>query len=262
MPQTYDMIGLVSKPAEGLNLTAGYVSKVNKIFANECANNGYKEKCRTLDTNSVILNGSYALAPAFKLTGYGYMLASVHDTFGIRATGEIDLGLKISYEAEYAAQNKASLEEDSYGKSEHDADYYKLGFRLKHSGFIFGADYEVLGKEEVKGGGAFGTPLATAHAMNGWADHFLATPVDGLVDTAITLGYINKSFGRFIIIYRDFESDGGSKDYGKETDVIYAHKLSKNLGMIVKAAFYKQGDDLSKADTTKYWAMLDYKFGF
>ncbi|MCK5664363.1 MAG: hypothetical protein KAI17_12815 [Thiotrichaceae bacterium] len=260
MPQTFDMIAVANNSIKGLSLTGAYVSKINRIFAAD-SSNPQKDK---LDTNSVVLNGSYAFAKAFKLTGYGYMLSSIHDTFGLRATGSIDAGVKITYEAEYAIQDKASLKENSMGdiQPDHEADYYKLGFRIKQSGFIFGADYEVLGQKDGIGGGAFSTPLATLHAMNGWADKFLGTPVNGLVDTAITAGYINKRFGRFIVIFHNFESDKGSYDYGTETDVVYANKLSKNLNLTLKAAFYEQGDDLTNGDINKFWAMLDYKFNF
>jgi len=254
MPQTYDMIAVANNSVKGLSLTGAYVNRVNKI-----TENGKQ------DTNSVLLHGSYDFVPAFKLTGYGYMLASIHDTFGLRATGKLDFaGGNISYEAEYATQDKASLEEESMGDVQPDveADYYKLGIRLNYSGLIFGVEYEVLGEKEGPEGGAFNTPLATLHGMNGWADKFLATPVNGLVDTAVTVGYDHKQFGRVVVIYREFESDNGGDDYGNELDVVFVHKLSKRLTLLLKTAFYEQGDDLANNDTTKYWAMLDYKFNF
>lgn len=254
MPQTYDMVAVTNNSIKELNLTAGYVTRVNRITEDG-----------KLDTNSVILNGAYTVAPALKLAAYGYMLSSFHDTFGLRATGSQEFsGVKLSYEAEYAIQNKATLKEESMGnvKPDHEANYYKLGFRVNYTGFVFGLDYEVLGEQEGSDNryGGFHTPLATLHGMNGWADKFLKTPVDGVVDTTLTVGYINKQYGRIFGIYRDFESDNGGKDYGSEFDMIYAYQLSKKLGLIVKGAFYKEGDDLNNGDTTKYWVMLDYKF--
>jgi len=258
MPQTYDMIAVASNSVKGLSLTGAYVTRANRIFA---------DARRTLNTNTALLHGSYEFAPAFKLTGYGYMLASIHDTFGIRATGKLGFAKagSINYEAEYATQDKASLKEESMGDVQPDveADYYKLGIRLNYSGLILAADYEVLGEKEGVEGGAFNTPLATLHGMNGWADKFLKTPKYGLVDTAVTLGYNNKKFGRVVVIYHEFESDNGGDDYGNELDVVFVHKFSKKLTLLLKAAFYEQGDDLAThKDTTKYWAMLDYKFNF
>lgn len=256
MPQTFDMIAVNDKSVDGLSLTGAYVTRANRIFA---------DARRALDTNTVLLHGNYTVAPAFKLSAYGYLLASIHDTFGVRATGKTGFsGVKVSYEAEYAFQGKPSFEEESMGsvKPDHEANYYKLGFRANYSGFVTGVDYEVLGEKDGSGGGAFSTPLATLHGMNGWADKFLATPANGLVDTSFTLGYINKQFGRLIGIYHSFESDNGGDDYGSEVDVIYAYPVYKNLGLILKAAFYDEGDGLANNDTTKYWAMLDYKFNF
>lgn len=257
MPQTYDMLAVANNSFKPLSLTAAYVTRVKRIF------DGAKS---TLDTNSVLVHGAYTFAPELKLTGYGYMLSSIHDTFGVRATGKIGLtggSGSISYEAEYATQDKATLKEESMGDIQPDveADYYKLGATLNYSGLILGAHYELLGQKDGSEGTGFNTPLATLHAMNGWADKFLGTPVDGLVDTGITVGYKNKAFGRVVVFYRTFESDNGGDDYGDELDVVFAHKFAKNLNLIVKAAFYKEGDDFGK-DTTKYWAMLDYKFNF
>lgn len=254
MFQTYDMIAVANKSIPNLALTGAYVNKVNRIT-----------ESGKLDTQSILLHSAYAFDPVLNLSAYGYMLASIHDSFGVRATGKQDFsGVKLSYEAEYAFQDKPSLEEESMGdiKPDHEADYYKLGFRINYTSLIFGLDYEVLGKKEGSGGSAFNTPLASLHGMNGWADKFLATPVDGLVDTAITVGYLSNQFGRIIAIYRNFESDNGGKDYGSEFDMIYARNLFSNLGLTLKVAFYEAGADLKNGDTTKYWAMLDYRFNF
>jgi hypothetical protein len=253
MPQTYDMIAVNNTSIKGLSVTGAYVTRVNRIFADA-----------KLDTNSVLLHGNYKVSPNLKLSAYSYMLASIHDTFGIRAAGSTKLSVgKISYEAEYAFQNKPTFEEESMGdvQPDHEASYYKLGGRFNHgSGFVVGLDYEVLGKKEGSEGGAFNTPLATLHGMNGWADKFLGTPPKGLVDLTLTVGYVNKKIGRVFAIYRNFQSDDGGDDYGNELDIIYAYQINRYLGTIAKAAFYKEGDDLANGDTTKYWLMFDYKF--
>lgn len=259
MPQSYDLLA-ANHTVNGLSLTGAYVTRVNRITENG-----------KLDTNSILMHGLFPIGKDFKLSTYGYMLSSIHDTFGLRATGNTNFsGIKLSYEAEYAFQDKPTLKEESMGdiRPDHEADYYKVGFRANYTGFLFGLDYEILGKKEgscMVGGpfcGAFNTPLATLHGMNGWADKFLGTPPAGLVDTTVTVGYISKKYGRVIALYRNFESDEGSKDYGQEFDLIYVNKLYKNLGLTLKTAFYKEGDDLANGDTTKFWAMLDYRFNF
>ncbi len=262
MPQTYDMIGVINKSVPNLTVIGGYISRVNRIFEGTASK---------LDTNSAILHVNYAFTPVFNLTGYGYMIANVHDTFGLRATGNMKFPWgKLSYEAEYASQNKPSLEEGDknlLGMGDEtpdvEAQYKKLGVKVNASGLIAGVAYEVLGKKEGAEGGAFSTPLATLHGMNGWADKFLTAATygsDGLVDTSLTLGYVDKSIGRIVAIYHVFESDRDGKDYGDEFDLIYAKKLSKSLNLIAKTALYNEGEDLKNNDTTKYWLTLDYKF--
>jgi len=251
MPQTYDVIAAIDKSVKNLTITGAYVTGVNKIFEN------HRDK-----TNSLLLNGSYVVMPELKLTGYGYFLASIHNTFGIRASGKTKFsGAKISYEAEYAFQDKPTLKEGTLGdaKPDHEADYFKFGISANYNSFILGAAYEILGEKEGSGGGAFNTPWATLHGMNGWADKFLGTPPGGLEDLSITLGYVNKQYGRIIAILRDFESNSGGTDLGTEFDVVYAYKVNKNIGLTLKSAFYEEGDS-GKGDTTKYWLMLDYKF--
>jgi hypothetical protein len=254
MPQTYDMLAVIDKSIKNLTLTGAYVNGINKIFEN-----------RRDKTNSVLLNASYAVMPELKVTGYGYMLASIHDTIGIRATGKRNVsGVKLSYEAEYALQDKPSFESESMGniKPDQEAQYYKLAVKGKYDRFLLGAAYEVLGEKEGDGGGAFSTPLATLHAMAGFADRFLKTPVNGLADLNFTLGYIDKKLGKFLAFYHLFESADGGDDYGSELDLVYVRKFNKNLGMFVKSAFYWEGDDLANNDAIKYWLMLDYKFNF
>jgi hypothetical protein len=89
---------------------------------------------------------------------------------------------------------------------------------------------------------------------------FLKTPVDGLVDVNGMIGYTANSFGTAKAFYHDFSSDTGSIDYGTEIDLLYTNKISlvKGLSGMLKASFYSA--DSYKDDTTKYWAMLDYKF--
>ncbi|MCO4844607.1 MAG: alginate export family protein [Sulfurovum sp.] len=250
MPQTYDAVSFTNKSVEGLSLLAAYVWHVNTILDADSANgNGY-------DTETVLLNAKYKVMDGLALTGYGYMIEDIHDTYGVAATGtlSLDTDTKLSYRAEYAKQT-----DPTSGNGTADADYYNLEATVNMSGFLAGAKYEVLGAGE-DGNDAFSTPLATLHAHNGWADMFLGTPQDGLVDASGMLGYKTNSFGTAKVIYHDFSSDKGSTDYGTEIDALYTNKISavKGLSGMLKAAYYSA--DTFKDDTTKYWAMLSYKF--
>ena len=262
MPQTYDLVSVAYKGIENLDLMAAYVWQVNRIFDRDLGG----LKTPDFDTNTVLLHAAYKAAPELTITAYDYMIASKYDHIGIRATGgtTLDNGVKLKYMAEYAKQNDPSLKESSapFNDAEpaQDADYYRFGLSGSHHGYTLGACYEVLG-EKGSGTDSFNTPLATLHAHNGWADMFLATPSDGLKDLSVKAGYADKTFGKIVGVYHKFDSDAGGVDYGSEFDVVYTKKVIKDVNMMLKGAFYSQGDAATPyVDTTKYWVMFDYKY--
>lgn len=262
MPQTYDLVSVVYKGIEKLDLMAAYVWQVNRIFDRDLGG----LKIPDLDTNTVLLHAAYKAAPELTITVYDYMIASKFDHIGIRATGGtlFENGVKIDYMAEYAKQNDPSLTESSvpFNDTEpvQDADYYRFGLSGNHHGVTLGACYEVLG-EKGSGTDSFNTPLSTLHAHNGWADMFLATPADGLQDLSVKLGYADKTLGNILGVYHKFDSDAGSVDYGSEFDVVYTRNIMKNVNMMLKGAVYSQGDAATPyVDTTKYWVMFDYNY--
>ena len=256
MPQTYDAVAFNNSSIDGLSLLAAYVWQVNTIFDSDTV----KPVGDNFDTGTVLLHASYKVMNALTLTGYAYMIEDIHDTYGIAATGKFGLSANtgLSYRAEYASQTDPSFDDLTTNKTA-DADYYNIEATVNMSGFLLGAKYEVLGAGSG-GNAAFSTPLATLHGQNGWADMFLGTPDDGLVDVNGMIGYKSKGFGVAKIVYHDFSSDRGNTDYGTETDVLYKNKISavKGLSGMLKASFYNA--DAYKVDTTKYWVMLDYKF--
>ena len=269
MPQTFNAVALVDNTFENLNLTAAYVTQVNRVFAS-----GTASPSDNFNTKSVILNAKYKVMDELSVTGYSYMIGSIHDTHGVALTGNIPMseGMKLSYRAEYALQDDASIDaKDFYtGKPNADADYLNLEVGVKMDGLLAGLNYEVLsGTSTGSNKTAFSTPLATGHKFNGWADKFLATPTAGLVDANVMVGYKSKDLGVAKAIYHDFSSDVGSTDYGTELDLLYKRAIPgvKNLTGMLKAAFYDGGDSVASGnttalatDTSKFWVMLDYKF--
>ena len=272
MPQTYDLAALAYN-WQGLGLLAAYVSKVNKVVD------------ATLDTGSVILHATYTFMPELTVTAYDYMIENFADQPGIRATGTFDLdAFKIKYQAEYAAQLDPSMTDDdnpnvaaALGANvndpdniDQDANYYHIAADVLWNGFTIGASYEMLESADNAKGNAFNTPLATLHKFNGWADKFLATPAVGLQDISVKLAYNAGEYGKLIGVYHDFQSDdslNGNDDLGSEFDAAYKYKINKNLGFLLKGAWYSAADDVFNqtynnkyTDTTKYWVQLDYKF--
>ncbi len=276
MPQTYDLAAVIYNGIENLSLLGAYVNRVHTV-----------KKDGVLDTSSVLLHGSYKAMPELTITVYDYMIQNFADHIGIRLTGKVAFDeVKLNYTAEYAVQNDPSLtDEDDHHKNplpfvdkvkdpddiEQDADYYNLNVGLNYAGFIAGVGYEVL-SDKGDGNAPFWTPLATLHAMNGWADVFLKTPPQGLEDFTVKLGYNFGEYGKIIGIYHDFQSDkkntAGDDDLGNEIDLAYKYKINKNLGLLLKYANYSGADKTflngkgkpAYPDTTKYWVQLDYKF--
>ena len=102
------------------------------------------------------------------------------DTYGIRFSGSTQAGdTKLLYSAEFASQSSESV------SSNFDADYLMLEAGAVFKGVTAKVGYEELGSDN--GAYGFSTPLATLHKFNGWADQFLGTPAQGLVDTSVTL---------------------------------------------------------------------------
>ncbi len=262
MPQTYDAVAVINNSVENLNLLAAYVWGVNRIFDEDSVVQlPWSDDGAHFDTGTVLLHASYKFMPELTLTGYGYLIEDIHDTWGIAATGKIGVAdnASLSYRLEYAVQKDPSFD-DYTTNATADADYYNIQATLNMNGILVGAQYEVLGAGD-DGNAPFFTPLATLHAHNGWADMFLMTPPDGLVDVNGMIGYKAKGFGVAKVIYHDYSSDRGDTDYGTEVDVLYKNKIPgvKGLSGLLKAAWYSA--DNYKVDTTKFWVMLDYKFG-
>ncbi len=263
MPQTYDLAAVIYNGVDKLSLLGAYVDRVHTI-----------KKDGQFDTGSVLLHATYKAMPELTVTAYDYMVENFADHIGIRTTGKINLhSVKLGYVAEYAVQNDPTITH-SYTKNpvgnpniKQDARYYKIGANGSMSSFTLGAAYEFLSD---KGDGAmpFSTPLATLHAMNGWADLFLNTPAQGLTDLSVKLAYNAGEYGKLVGIYHNFGTDsnlvigsGSFDDLGSEVDVAYKYKINKGLGLLLKGAWYTAGDNgFNKVDTTKYWLQLDYKF--
>ncbi len=255
MERAYDTVTLVNKSVEGVTFTAAWVYGYQGVNANP-----------TADTGSALVNVNYIAMPQLQLSAFAYLLADIHDTYGVRASGKADMGgVKLDYAASYAIQRNATLEYVLDETPEIEASYYDIALGANISGMILGAEYEVLGDaqgESIKG---FTTPLATLHKFQGWADVFLGRTSgsnnDGLADMSAKIGYAAPGLGKLLGVYHKFDAlTGENDDLGSEIDVLYANRVPgvNNLDFLAKAAFYSMGD--SGNDVTKAWVQLDYKF--
>ena len=261
MERSYDTVYAANSDVENLTLLAAYVYGYAGVGSTV-----------TTDTNSVLLHAKYKVMDELSITGYGYLLGSIHDTYGLALTGNVDAGAKLSYRAEYAMQSDATLETASQGKPKANANYLNLDLGANFSGILAGVNYEMLGAnadykdDRTTAQNAFSTPLATLHKFNGWADHFVKTPAGGLQDANIRVGYKAKGFGKVLAVYHFFaasEKMGGETDLGSEIDAVYANAIPgfKNLNGLAKFASYSGGKVAGYKDNiTKAWLQLDYKF--
>ncbi len=118
--------------------------------------------------------------------------------------------------------------------------------------------YEVLGSDSGEYG--FSTPLATLHKFNGWADQFLGTPPQGLVDLYASLSG-GLAGGKWAVVYHEFEADeesSGVDDLGDEIDLVYSRKFGSNYNGGIKYAAYTAGD--TKVDADKLWVWVGMTF--
>ncbi len=246
--QTFDGLVVDYKPSDKLSINASYISKRNRIFAEE----------RDIDSSDTILNTSYKTSIG-KVGAYAYLFEIDNgsdnslDTYGLTFSGSKSVGdTKYLYTAEFATQEANDL---------FDTDYLFLEGGAVLQGVTAKLGYELLGSDDGQRG--FATPLATLHKFNGWADVFLNTPDAGLEDIYLSLAG-KLAGGKWLLAYHEFSSDvslNGADDLGEEINVRYTRKINDNVSGGVKLANYSAGDAaFQKVDTDRFWVWATVKF--
>ena len=247
--QAFDGFYASSRAIDKTTLSYTFADKVVRIFGDE------------KDMSSHLLNGLVQVNRDISLELFGYLLdydeqqdfKLSSQTYGFRLLGGQDLrgDLKLLFEAEYAKQtdyadNRANLK----------ANYLELVGGLGLLGRLnVRVGRELLGAAE--GSLAFQTPLATGHKFNGWADKFLATPADGLVDRYVSLDGKFRAMS-WVVVYHDFGADEGDAVYGQELDLqtVYVSSWEQSFGF--KLALYRE--DGFSTDSSKLWLWTQYVF--
>lgn len=273
--QVFDGISILNKSIPNTEIFLAHFGKVRQITT------------KLRDGNIDIINAKYKISPTESLIGYGYFIdvenlgqnggnpaaASAiaqggnglggssdtpvsatninpsqtdasSKTFGLRLDGahKINDNWKALYTAEYAKQ-------DDYrgGNSLIDAHYYKLGGGAGFGNWSLRIDHEKLSSNNGKY--AFQTPMGTNHLFQGWSDHFLTTPRQGIEDTFITLsGSIQKFkiYAEYHVLKsdKDFQSLGGKlgDKYGTEFDASVAYPFSDRISGKIEYANFRESD--------------------
>jgi Alginate export len=170
-------------------------------------------------------------------------------TFGLRLDGVhvIDPNWRSLYTLEYAKQ-------DDYrgGSPLIDAHYLKVGGGVAYNVWSLRLDYEKLSSNDGKYG--FQTPLGTNHLFQGWADHFLVTPRQGMEDLFLTFGgKIDKAvlYAEYHVFKSDekFETLGSTAAnrrfgdrYGTEFDASVMYPFNDNVWAKIEYAKFNEDD--------------------
>lgn len=257
--QTFDALRVVNKSVKNLVLDATYFNRVNRVFGPDSPQGHY-------EGDSVLLNAGYQ-TKAGKISAFNYLLdfenlvgvpAAIRDstnTYGVRFAGDVTVDkVKIGYTGSYAQQS-------DYADNPLDFD---LGYYLVEGSVTVKQYGLALGVENMEGNGVkgFTTPLATLHKFQGWADKFLATPPNGIVDSYATLSATYKAVGGLdslavVVGYHDYEAERIDADYGSEINISLAGKFKK-VNAMLKFADYDGGVLASARDTKKLWMQVEY----
>jgi len=245
--QTFDAV--TAERAKGkYRFWAGYLAQANRIFGDQHPN--FVQRQFELDA----WVGEGALhTDAGTLTGTLHYLEFENDplrshrNLGLRWVGahEFDDDRHIEYRAEWIDQGS-----HADGFAGNDAEYIAIEAGYEAGRWGVGANREQLGGDGIYG---FQRPLATLHAYNGWADRFLGTPADGLIDLYIDA---RLSIGGCVLRsqYHDFDADNGSLHYGNEFGLSVSRTFLNRLDVMVKYASH-DADDVG-ADVHKIWVSV------
>lgn len=256
--QTFDAFSIKNQSIKDATLFYAYADQVNRIF-------GTDSTVGTWDNSHIhLFNASYAGFSCGKITGYSYLLditdakAMSSATFGARFEGKhpIQEGLAGLLNLEYANQSDYADNPNNISFN-----YYSIEPGISYGQWTLKGQYESI---EGDGTNAMQFALGTNHAFDGWADKFLTTPANGLIDANIGVTYIAKSENPYLngvkamLVYHDFSAERGGADYGTEWDALIEQTFEKHYTAGIKLGLY-EADGLF-TDTVKIMPYVQVKF--
>jgi hypothetical protein len=250
--QTFDAVQAQLALGPATTLRYAWLDEVHRIFGDDHPNPLAAEQ--DLDAHLVHATRTFALGA---LAGYAYIVenenlpATSARTLGLRWSGTNPLARDwaLTHVLELARQD-----DHAGGAATIDSEYAFAELGVARGGHALKAGVERLGGD---GRSAFQTPFATLHAFNGWADRFLVTPRDGLLDRYVSLG---GKLGAcdYAVVAHDFDADRGSADYGREWDASLRRGFGPRVELELKAARYDA--ERHSSDVTKLWLALTLRY--
>lgn len=246
--------------------TYAYVTKVNRVLG----------ELKDWDSDSHLLNATWSPAEALRLQGFAYVLdfrnspANASITKGIKASGKTWVGLyQLAYNGTWARQEDYRSNTAPFG----------LDYVAADLAGTFDIYTLKLGWESLEGNGrrGFTTPLATAHAFNGWSDAFAQAAdgqksfVDGLDDANLTLNLKPRWRSTYlfnldlIVRYHHFDAQRTGADLGHEWNVQLTAAVTPRISTAIKYADFEReafvpiGTAQPPASRTKVWLTLEYR---
>jgi len=256
--QTFDAVRVSSTFVENLGVEYLYISRVHRVFGDD-------HPLGEFDSDSHVFAATYDAKEFGKLAAYGLLLdfeeapALSSQTFGARydvtrvfsKEDNVKAGLVLEYakQRDYAANPFDYSEDYLHGEASLAASFTALR----------------VGYEQLGGNGAIGfsTPLATLHKFQGFADVFLTTPANGIVDIygTVQLDWKNGLFGAncgAFVTYHDFEAERGGADLGNEFDAGLSASIGKHWSAELKGAVYDGAPGF--ADRSLVWASIRFQY--
>jgi hypothetical protein len=257
LEQTFDSASVVNHSIGNSDFKFAFIWNVRNVLGKD------------VKMMSPILNLGYTFPGVGKLTAYGYWLDYADDinsghfsfstqTYGLRFNGSIPVldNLDIFYTGEYAYQADYKKNPRNYQDN-----YFHFigGLKMPKVGAGFSDITGKIGREYLGSDNDIGlqTPLGTNHAFQGWADQFLVTPPEGVVDLYATLG--TKFFGvDVLVVYHQFDAAEGGADYGREIDARISRKFCRHYTLLAGSAHYFA--ETYRSDTQKFWIQAVVNF--
>lgn len=249
--QTFDAASLRWQIDPQWLLQYAWLDKVHRVFGNQHPNPLQAEN----DLDAHLLNSTWQTRFG-GFTGYAYLIdnedigSQSARTFGLRhqRTLAIADALEWWYAVELATQQgwRRAPETGS-------VEYFNAEAGIRRAGHGLRIGFEQL---DSNGQRAFQTPLATAHAFNGWADRFLITPSNGLNDLYLKIDGPVGNF-RYLVAYHRFTSARNSTDFGHEFNAQISWPFAKGWNALAKYADY-HADNFGR-DVQKLWLSVEYR---